>query len=250
MRATEFEFRFRFFIIIAIFTAGFWFYALDPVGVSVMMAGWFTSHPIELSVAGDRHAVQAVLAAGVVLTFMAALVRTWAAAYLQSEIVHDWNLHAEGLVADGPFRYVRNPLHLGGVFFAAGFGLAASRLGFLVIAAALTLFYYRLIAREESQLKATQGESHLRYLQAVPRLISPLTPRIPAAGLTPRWGQAFFGETFMWFFAIAGVCFAATLNGRLFLVLISAGVAASMIAKAVLQRPRPNAGPTPTARSL
>lgn len=247
MRATEFEFRFRFFIIIAIFSAGFWCYALDPVGISVMLAGRFTGHPIELSVAGDRHLVKAVLGVGVVLTLMAALVRTWAAAYLQSEVVHDWNLHAEGLVADGPFRHVRNPLYLGGVLFAIGFGLAASRLGFLVIVAALTVFFYRLIAREESQLKTTQGESYLQYLKAVPRLIPSLTPRVPAGGLAPRWAQAFFGETFMWFFAIAGACYAATLDQQLFLILIGAGIAASMLAKAVLQRRSLGAPPRASA---
>jgi len=244
VRATEFEFRYRFFVIIAIFVAGFQCYTLDHVGVSVVLAGWFIGHPAELSVAGDRHAVQLVLAFGVALCFLAALVRTWAAAYLHSEIVHDWNLHAEGLVADGPFRYVRNPLYFGGVLFAVGFGLAASRLGFLLVVGALTLFYYRLILREESQLKATQGDSYLQFLTAVPRLIPSLRPRVPAGGLAPRWGQAFFGETFMWFFAIAGACYAATLNGRLFLILIGAGIAASFLAKAVLQRPRPSTGPT------
>ena len=246
MRATEFEFRYRFFIIIAIFTAGFYCYALDPVGVSVMLARWFIAHPVELSVASDRRVVQLVLAFGVALCFLAALVRTWAAAYLHSEIVHDWNLHAEGLVADGPFRYVRNPLYFGGVLFAVGFALAASRLGFVVVVGALTLFYFRLILREESQLKASQGESYLEFLKAVPRLIPSLTPRLPAGGLAPRWGQAFFGETFMWFFAIAGACFAATLDEHLFLILIAAGVAASMLAKLVLQRRRPNTGPTAT----
>jgi len=246
VRATEFEFRYRFFIIIAIFTAGFYCYALDPVGVSVMLARWFIAHPVELSVASDRRVVQLVLAFGVALCFLAALVRTWAAAYLHSEIVHDWNLHAEGLVADGPFRYVRNPLYFGGVLFAVGFALAASRLGFVVVVGALTLFYFRLILREESQLKASQGESYLEFLKAVPRLIPSLTPRLPAGGLAPRWGQAFFGETFMWFFAIAGACFAATLDEHLFLILIAAGVAASMLAKLVLQRRRPNTGPTAT----
>jgi protein-S-isoprenylcysteine O-methyltransferase Ste14 len=195
VRATEFEFRYRFFIIIAIFTAGFWCYALDHVGVSAMLAGGFMGHPVELSVAVDRHAVQLVLTFGVALTFLAALVRTWAAAYLQSEIVHDRNLRAEGLVADGPFRYVRNPLYLGGLLFAVGFALAASPLGFVVIVGGLTLFYYRLIAREESQLKETQGDSYLQFLRTVPRLIPSLTPRFPAGGLAPRWGQAFFGET-------------------------------------------------------
>jgi hypothetical protein len=190
--------------------------------------------------------VQLVLTFGAALCLLAALLRTWAAAYLHSEVVHDSNLHAEGLVADGPFRYVRNPLYLGGVLFAVGFGLAASRLGFLVMVGGLTLFYYRLIAREESQLKKTQGDSYLEFLKAVPRLIPSVTPRLPAGGLAPRWGQAFFGETFMWFFAIAGACFAATLNERLFLILIAGGIAASMFAKFVLQRRRLKTRPTAT----
>ncbi len=247
MRATEFEFRFRFFIIIAIFAVGFWSYALDPVSVSAMLAGWLMRRPVDLAVAVDRHVVQAILAVGVVLTFLAALVRTWAAAYLRSEVVHDWDLHGEGLVADGPFRYVRNPLYLGGVLFAVGFALAAGRLGFVIIVGGLSLFYLRLIAREESLLSETQGESYRRYLRTVPRLIPSLRPKVAASGLVPRWGQAFFGETFMWFFAIAGACFAATLNQHLFLILICAGVAASFLAKLVLQRHRRPSAPPPAA---
>ena len=247
MRATEFEFRFRFFIIVAIFAGGFWCYALDHTSVSVMLARWLTNHPIALSVASDRHAVQAVLAVGVVLAVLAAGVRTWAAAYLKSEVVHDWELHAEGLVADGPYRYVRNPLYLGGVLFGVGFALAASRLGFVVIVGGLTLFYYRLIAREERLLSETQGESYRQFLRAVPRLIPSFRPRVAAASLVPQWGQAVFGETFMWFFAVAGACFAATLSQRLFVTLTGAGVAASMFAKAVLNwRRRANAPPSAT----
>lgn len=40
----------------------------------------------------------------------AAEIRTWATAYLGSEIVFDLNLHTNRLVADGPYRYVGNPL--------------------------------------------------------------------------------------------------------------------------------------------
>ena len=67
---------------------------------------------------------------GALFTILAALIRTWDTAYLRSEVVHDSKLHAEGLVADGRFRYARNPFYLGGVLFAIGFGLAASRLFF------------------------------------------------------------------------------------------------------------------------
>lgn len=236
MRATEFEFRYRFFIIIALFFVGFWCYRLDPVNVSDMLAKRIMPHAVESGVLTERHLVQIFLAFGALLTILAALVRTWAAAYLQSEVVHDSKLHAEGLVADGPYRYVRNPLYFGGVLFAIGFGMAASRLGFVVMVGGLTLLYHRLIGREESQLSETQGESYRQFLKAVPRLIPSLSPRLPSGGLVPRWGQAFAGETFMWFFATAAVCFAATLSQRSFLAMIVAGIAASFVAKAALRR--------------
>jgi len=39
--------------------------------------------------------MQAILALGATLAVLAALVRTWAAAYLRSELVHDWKIHSE-----------------------------------------------------------------------------------------------------------------------------------------------------------
>jgi len=87
-------------------------------------------HPVESGVARDRHVLQAIFAFGAVLTVLAALVRTWAAAYLRSEVIHDSKLHGEGLVADGPYRYVRNPLYLGSVLFAVGFAMGSQPPGF------------------------------------------------------------------------------------------------------------------------
>jgi protein-S-isoprenylcysteine O-methyltransferase Ste14 len=239
MRATDLEFRLRFFFIIGIYVVGFSCYALDPVPVSLMLADHLMRPLAGLGVHNERHVVQALLGLGAALAFLAALVRTWGAAYLQSDVVHDWNLRAEGLVADGPYRHVRNPLYLGGVLIATGFGLVASRLGFVVIVCGLTLFYYRLILREETLLGETQGEPYRRFLQAVPRLVPSLKPRVPAGGLAPRWGQAFVGETFMWLFALALACFAATLNQRLYAIMVICGVAASLLAKTVLRRRRP-----------
>jgi protein-S-isoprenylcysteine O-methyltransferase Ste14 len=138
-----------------------------------------------------------ILGVGALLTILAALVRTWAGAHLRREVGHDSRLHAQGLVADGPFRHVRNSLYLGGVLFAIGFGMAASRLGSIVIAGGLTLFYYRLIAREESQLTEIQGESYPRFLKAVPRLLPSMGPRVASGGLVPRWDQAFAGNLYV-----------------------------------------------------
>ena len=236
MRATEFEFRLRFLIIVAVFAVGFWCYAFDSVNVSAMFAQWLLGHHVELGLPRDRHVMQAVLGLGAALAVLAALVRTWAAAYLPSKVVHDFRMHGERLVADGPFRYVRNPLYLGGVLFAIGFAMSASRVGFVVIVGGLSLLYLRLIAREEWLLSETQGESYRQFLALVPRLMPSLRPRVAAGGMVPMWGQAVAGETFMWLFAGAAVCFAATLNRRLFLAMTLSGVAASILAKAAQQR--------------
>jgi len=240
LRATEFEFRFRFIVIVAVFTAGFWCYAFDPVCISAMVAQGLIGHPVRLSVPADRHALQAILGLGAALCVFAALVRTWAAAYLQSEVVHDFKMHGEGLVADGPYRYTRNPLYLGGLLLATGFGMAASRLGFVVIVGGLTLFYYRLIGREESLLGETQGESYHQYLARVPRVVPSLRPRVTAGSLAPRWGQAVRGETFMWFFAAAAIYFAATLKQRVFVTIIVLGLASSVVVKSIQWRKAPD----------
>jgi protein-S-isoprenylcysteine O-methyltransferase Ste14 len=245
LRATEFEFRFRFLFIMAFFVCGFWCYAIDPVNISAMLAERLMGHPIGPGAAGGVHVFQAILAFGAGLAVLAALTRTWAAAYLQSGVVHDTKLHGEGLVADGPYRYVRNPLYLGGVLLATGFGMAASRLGFAVMVGGLTVFYYRLIAREEWLLSQTQGESYSQFLKAVPRLIPSLSPQVAAGGLIPRWGQAVVGETFMWFFAVALICFAATLSQRLFVGMMVAGLCASVLMKAAVLRRRHHNTPTP-----
>ena len=217
----------------AIFTLGFWCYALDPVSVAAMLATWKVGHPVDFGLPGDRHAVQVILGSGAALTVLAALLRTWSAAYLRSKVVHDFKEHSEALVADGPFRYTRNPLYLGGLLFAVGLAMSASRLGFVVIMAGVIVLFLRLIGREESLLRETQGESYRLYLNSVPRLLPSLTPRVAAGGIAPEWGQALVGETFMWFFALAAVSFAVNLNRRLFVTLMVCGIAASILVKAV-----------------
>ena len=234
MRATEFEFRTRFIFIMGFYVLGFLCYAWDHVTVAVMLTEWLRRRPMQS--AQDRHLLQVILGLGTALALVAALLRTWAAAYLRSEVVHDFDLHGEKLVADGPFRYVRNPLYLGGILFSVGFALAASRLGYVVIVGGLTLFFFRLIAREEALLAATQGETYRQYLKVVPRMIPSLRPRVAAGGTAPRWAQAVTGETFMWLFAVALACFAATLNSKLLQVLVIAGASASVLAKIALRR--------------
>jgi protein-S-isoprenylcysteine O-methyltransferase Ste14 len=210
MRATDFEFRNRFWVIAALFFVGFSCSFLDHQNAASAL------------VRGSETGVHLVLGAGALLAALAAAVRTWASAYLHTEVVKDHALHADRLVADGPYRHLRNPLYLGTLLLAVCFGLMASRLGFLVIVGGLLIFVLRLIGREEAALSQTQGSAFDAYRARVPRLWPALSPRVPASGARPQWRQAFIGELAMWAFAIGAGAFAATFDSRLlygFLVL-------------------------------
>jgi len=231
MRATDFEFRHRFWFIFLLFWAAFSMYWLDHRGAGVTLVRLLSGTVTEL-------AVHAVFGFAALLIGIAALVRTWAAAYLQSERVHDANLRTEGVVADGPYRHVRNPLYLGNLLLALGMGLIASRLGFVILVAGHLIFLLRLIGREESELLATQGERYRTYFDAVPRLLPSLRPRVPASCLQPRWPQAFLGEIFFWLLFAGTSWFAVTLSSRTIPIVAIVGMGLYFVMLAVLKRRR------------
>jgi protein-S-isoprenylcysteine O-methyltransferase Ste14 len=240
--ATDFEVRYRFWVFGLIFFAGFQLYAVDHVTTGVWIAELLRHHPIDHPVnvdrPDDRNWVEGVFWVAALLVAGAALLRTWAAAYLRSRIIHSPLLHQESVVADGPYRHVRNPLYLGNVLLAIGIGLAASRSGFCLIVAGTLAFNYRLILREEAELEARQGEAYRRFAAAVPRMFPRLTPGLSASGARPEWGQAVRGELFMWLFAASSAIFAATLNGREFTIATSATVAIAAVNSMLIDRQR------------
>src|SRR5206468_9243042 len=159
-------------------------------------------HLIAPSIAGGSPGAgdfaRIVILIGSLLVFLSAALRTWGAAYLRTEVVHDTEQHSEALVADGPFRYTRNPLYLGNLPMAAGIGVLASRSGFIFLVLANWIFVYRLILREEESLLKTQGDSYRAYCQAVPRFWPTPKLRVPSGNLRPDWWQAFGGESLVW----------------------------------------------------
>ncbi|HUL16055.1 MAG TPA: isoprenylcysteine carboxylmethyltransferase family protein [Terriglobales bacterium] len=237
-RATEFEFRFRFWFIAAIFWLGFSLYGVDHTNFSVALSQLILRSPDRNSPAFG-HCITILFALGTLSVALGALLRSWGVAYLHSSVVFDPALHREQLVADGPFRYVRNPLYLGNLFLVLGVGLLASRLGFFVLLFGMLLFVYRLIFREEAALLQTQGESYARYLAAVPRLIPSLRPRLPSRGAKPNWLDGFTGESFMWGGAAALAVFTATHNIRFFWIVFGAGFAIYFFQQFLRRRSRP-----------
>jgi protein-S-isoprenylcysteine O-methyltransferase Ste14 len=234
MKATEFEFRRRFWFIMAIYAVGFSFYAVDQLNAAQALVEIISGHSIQS--AADRHHLQAIFGLGAVFAALAALIRAWAAAYLHSGVVHDSELHAERLVADGPYRYVRNPLYLGAELLAIGFGLLASRSGCVLIVVGHAIFYARLIGREEAALLETQGDSYRQYLNAVPAFIPSLTPRLPPGGKHPRWGQGFLGEMFLFLFAASIAAFSLTLSSTVLDVAIGVALLSRPVTMPLLRR--------------
>src|SRR5438094_607839 len=112
MRATEFEFRNRFWVIGVICFIGFQLYVLDHRNAAQRLLGWIAPQ-LSNDDHWQRRALTCIFLAGTALAVLAALLRTWATAHLKNEVVHDARLHADHLMVNGPYRFVRNPLYLG-----------------------------------------------------------------------------------------------------------------------------------------
>jgi protein-S-isoprenylcysteine O-methyltransferase Ste14 len=239
MNASRFEFEKRFWIICAIYFAGFCLSVFDHTPFIVAIRHLIAPTLVPGSAEAERFA-RIVILLGSLLVFLAAALRTWGAAYLRTEIVHDTSQHSEALVAEGPFRYTRNPLYLATLPMAAGIGILASRSGFIFLVLANWIFAYRLISREEESLLKTQEESYRAYCQAVPRFWPALTPRVAAGNRRPHLPQAFGGESFVWIFGLAELLVAITLRPTAALIVFPLGFLAHFVITRWIQRHRSN----------
>jgi len=80
------------------------------------------------------------------------------------------------LTITGPYAHVRNPLYLGSILIAAGFGVALMSLPFAIaLLVFFLLIYVPVIASEEAFLRDTFLEFEW-YCARVPRLIPRITP--------------------------------------------------------------------------
>ena len=237
MKASTLEFRFRFIILAAIYFLGFtapWNYwlHLDSIRTWQLLAAWSArSGWISFSTA-----TVVVLLLGIVWALKGAFLRTWGTAYLSPSVVQDSAMHGEGVIAAGPYRYVRNPLYLGNFIHTLALALLMPPSGAIFCVIAIIFFQLRLIAAEESFLTAKLGEPYLAYCAKVPRLFPALTPRVPASTLQPKWPLAFLGEIYMWGVVITFAILGWRYNSILLIkgVLVSLGL--SLIVRAFLPR--------------
>jgi protein-S-isoprenylcysteine O-methyltransferase Ste14 len=250
MKATRFEYRFRFWIHALIYVLGFaapWTYlafwnsgslgaqALNEpawleISTLLYRQGWLTYNA----------AVVALLIAALIFAGLGAWLRLLGTAYVDASIVQSNAMHAAGagggLLADGPYRRTRNPLYLGTLLHTIGISVLMPPSGAIFAIALLWVFQVRLALAEEPFLAARFGQPYLDYKNAVPRFLPAPTPQVASAGLAPRWGQALLGEIYFvgafLTLAIFGWSFDRTALRRG--ILISLGVA--LIARAFVPR--------------
>jgi len=230
MKATTWEFKNRAWIFGLMLGLTFPMYTIDPQNSAAALATWLAPR-----LAMDATLVARLLfALAAALLVLAALIRTWASSYLHAQVVYASEVKTKSLVADGPYRFVRNPLYLGNVLMAFAMGAMMSRPGFITVVVAMLVFSYRLIFREEADMEAGQGEQYEQYRKAVPRLWPALWPRIPSAGSLPSWTEGFTAESYYWGFAAAVGAFALTLKLWVFFVILGASLVLFWVAPAVL----------------
>ena len=135
-----------------------------------------------------------VIVFGALLAGVGMVLRVWGAAYLGYDIVHHADMQAGAVMAAGPYRYVRNPLYIGGWFMFAAISLLVTPGGALFIMSFAIFFQFRLILGEEAFLAGQLGEPYREYLRAVPRLIPRWHSDLPQADARPRWLTAVLTE--------------------------------------------------------
>jgi protein-S-isoprenylcysteine O-methyltransferase Ste14 len=196
MRASAIEFRLRMVIQIIIVFFGFWAPWVGgwDFGWRISTLEWLPLEMSRLGVVSFTVATPIVIVLGALAALAGAVLRVWGTAYLGYGTVHHGDMQAGAVMADGPYRYLRNPLYVGGWFMMIAVSLLMSPSGALFTAVLMTIFFLRLILGEEAFLAGQLGQPYEEYLRAVPRLLPRLCGKLPPAGNKPHWLTAVLTE--------------------------------------------------------
>jgi protein-S-isoprenylcysteine O-methyltransferase Ste14 len=81
-------------------------------------------------------------------------------------------------VAVGPYRYVRNPMYVGGLCLLAGFGLYEHSVSILIMALVLLLAVHLMVVfYEEPTLRKSFGANYEKYCESTRRWLPHLSSR-------------------------------------------------------------------------
>jgi len=236
MKASTLFFRYRMLIHVVVVTLGFWAPWIQYLGIGsrISLLEWLALALSRLGLLSFAAATPVVIVCGALAAALGAFLRIWGAAWLGYGVVQHGQMQSATLMADGPYRYVRNPLYLGILFVFAAMSLLMPPTGALFTLVAATAIQLVLISGEEAFLGPQLGAPYQAYLRAVPRLIPRLRTTLQPTGNKPHWGQALLSEVFPIgvFVTIAGLSW--TYDQRLMdrAILVSLGV--SLVVRALM----------------
>lgn len=238
MKISQAVFRYRFWLIVLIMLLGFWA-PLDRLGGAHPSSTWLVLAGLlaQYRILPIGYAFIAIIVLATLCALAAAAIRTWGTAYLGSGVMRDSALHGERILADGPYRSVRNPIYLGGELHVLALVILMPPGGAVFTLVAMTLLFAVFIHAEETYLTQTKGDVYRAYMKKVPRILPSVLRRLHAGRETPHWGQAILGEIYMWGVAITYAALAYRYDATLLTqgVLISFGV--SLLVRAVVGKP-------------
>jgi protein-S-isoprenylcysteine O-methyltransferase Ste14 len=196
MRASAIEFRLRMPINAVIIILGLWSPWIEPLGLGkrISLLEWLALQLSRLGIVPFTTAAPVVIICGALIAAIAVAFRVSGAAYLGPSTVSNPKMLAAAVVANGPYRFVRNPLYLGVWFMVAALAFTMPPTGAVFAVVLIAIFLFRLILAEESFLTAKLGEPYKEYLGAVPRLIPRLRTSLPAGETKPQWTRAVLSE--------------------------------------------------------
>lgn len=242
MGSSALEFRLRYWIHALIYTLGFvapWNYVFhtDATGPNAHAWGVVSAALAKSGILSIGAAFDLLLALGIACAVGGALLRTWGSAYLGADVVADGQMHtgngAAGIVAAGPYRFLRNPLYLGTFLHTFALALLMPLSGALFAIVAIGVMQVRLILGEEAFLTGKLGAAYTAYRAVVPRIVPAFKTHVASSGLMPRWPQAALGELYFWgvaaSFAAAGWHYNASLLTQCVVVSFGAGLVAKAI---------------------
>ncbi|HET9099984.1 MAG TPA: methyltransferase [Acidobacteriaceae bacterium] len=227
MKLAEFLLRFRRVMFTLVFVIAFWA-PWERVGRAHPGSTWLWLAGTLTAIGFFSIAISTllVISTATLALLLAALVRTWAAAYPASDVAHDRDIVSPRVVADGPYRYVRNPLYVGTWLLTTALCILMPPGGALFALVAVTLLIVAWVIAEERKLTIKRGEGYAAYQKTVPRFFPAIMPRIPEGTAQPHWLQGFLREIHLWGMTITYLIFAHRYKATILEqgVLISLGI--------------------------
>ena len=247
MTSTPFLFRFRYAIHTIIFVLGFfapWNYWLhldhgktvwEYLAIVFFQHGWLRFEA----------ATVALLLVAIAFAAVGAWLRTWGSAYMGMGVVQSSAMHSGGsgsqtaspMVADGPYRHVRNPLYLGTFLHTVGLTLIMPPSGAVFAIVAIGVVQWLLIFAEEPFLRAKLGQAYRDYAARVPRLLPAAPARVPAGSAQPQWRQAMLCELYFIAVPVGFAVFGWRYDAMLLVRCVVVAFGLQLVARAFVSKP-------------